>query len=217
MSEHLLPSCPRSSRRSRHDDFAFHLELFLCLAVEIARVVEAFFAGDKDNDGLLDVKEFTSFIRSRGSAGITSQQLSKRCVWERACHECGMLVAYGLRRVPDDSLPPGAGAAAGKAAAGDSEGGAGGAGGAGVPVVEDGAVVSSLRMNLEEHNKPARQRYHNTLGKALPVPARCEVSRWTMKDRREGITALRGVSKDHVQQAAKVTRRGCRGALETRP
>ncbi len=66
-------------------------------SVEIARLVEAFFSGDKDYDGLLDVKELTKFLKSRGGPGESAHQLATRCVWERACHECGMLVAYGVR------------------------------------------------------------------------------------------------------------------------
>jgi hypothetical protein len=79
--------------------------------------VEAFFSGDRDFDGLLDVKELNRFLRSGGAPGESAQQLARRCVWERACHECGMLVAYGVRL--------------GKGAEGGGTGGAGGASGAG--------------------------------------------------------------------------------------
>lgn len=67
----------------------------------------AFFTGDSNGDGLLDAEEFLGFMGGKRSMlGDANARLANKCVWESACHECGMLSAYGPR-APGDTTGDG--------------------------------------------------------------------------------------------------------------
>ncbi len=107
----------------------------------------------------------------------------------RVCVPC---VATHVRAPPPPSRVPTACNSEGKGSGGEGGGDA-----------STGAVVSSLRESLADHEKPSRQRYHNA-GKPVPAPARCEASVWTLPDRKAGVQALAALAKDNLAERDKV-------------
>lgn len=58
------------------------------------RVILAKF--DTNNDGRVSRDEFIDFVGGERSntLGDAEERLAKACIWDKACHECGMAAAY---------------------------------------------------------------------------------------------------------------------------
>ncbi len=60
---------------------------------------------DRDGNGSVSCEEFLSFVgdkrRAGAALGDTSRVLAERCLWQCACHECGMANAFQVSVIPD--------------------------------------------------------------------------------------------------------------------